>query len=58
MLAMKSPQPSERVVSLNVRIPESLRKEIRLFALQRDMSLADLLARAFAALKEKDKQKS
>jgi hypothetical protein len=53
---MKGPAQPERVVSLNVRIPESLRKEIRLYALQRDMPLADLVVKAFAALKEKEKK--
>jgi hypothetical protein len=52
---MKTPTQSGRIVSLSVRVPESLRKEMRLYALQRDLTITDLIVKAFAALKEKEK---
>lgn len=53
--AMKTPSQNGRLVSLSVRVPENLRKEIRMFALQRDLTIADLIAKAFAALKAQEK---
>lgn len=47
----KQPQP-ERLVALNARVPESFRKELRMYALQHDITISDLIMKAFEALKK------
>ena len=50
-VAGKSEVP-ERIVALTARVPESFRRELRLYALQHDMTITELLVKAFDALKK------
>jgi hypothetical protein len=50
----KSSDP-ERTVALTARVPEGFRKELRLYALQHDLTIAELLMKAFEALKKAGK---
>jgi hypothetical protein len=45
----------ERTVALTARVPESFRRELRLYALQHDMTITELLVKAFEALKKTGK---
>ncbi len=45
----------ERTVALTARVPESFRRELRLYALQHDMTITELLVKAFDALKKTGK---
>lgn len=50
----KQPQ-TERVVALNARVPESFRKELRVYALQHDLTITELIIKAFDALKKSER---
>jgi hypothetical protein len=52
---MAKPAQLERLVALNARVPESFRKELRMYALQHDITISDLIVRAFEALKKTGK---
>jgi hypothetical protein len=50
----KQRQP-ERVVALNARVPESFRKYLRVYALQHDLTVSELIMKAFEALKKSNR---
>jgi len=49
---MAKPAQIERLVALNARVPESFRKDLRMYALQHDMTISELIMKAFEALKK------
>jgi len=52
---MAKPAQIERLVALNARVPESFRKDLRMYALQHDMTISELIMKAFEALKKTGK---
>jgi hypothetical protein len=45
----------DRTVALTARVPANFRRELRLYALQHDMTITELLIKAFDALKKTGK---